>query len=189
MGCSTFPLEGILVQVYSRYMEKLDSAAIVALVRRKSGLTQSQLASRAGTSQPAVARYESGEASPSTTTLLRLLRAGGYELEVRLKKTTASDLSSPRARKLRRARGEINALMKSAGASNVRIFGSVARGQDKESSDIDFLVDFDTSEGLLPIVRLNNELSKLLGERVDVAPVSVLRPNVLESAIAEAVPL
>jgi hypothetical protein len=79
--------------------------------------------------------------------------------------------------------------MKGAGASNVRLFGSVARGEDREDSDIDFLVDFDLSGGLLPILRLNEELSELLGDRVEVAPVGVLKQEVLDHALEEAVPL
>lgn len=167
----------------------MDSAALITEARYKSGLTQSEIADRAGTSQSAVARYESGKSSPSASTMTRLLRAAGFELEVRLKKAHASDLSSDRARKLRRMRGEINRLMKSAGATNVRIFGSVARGDDQRKSDVDFLVDFDTSNGLMPIVKLIGDLSMLLDEKVDVAPVSILRPSVLETALAEAVPL
>ena len=170
-------------------MKTLDSAALITEARYKSGLTQSEIADRAGTSQSAVARYESGKSSPSASTMTRLLRAAGFELEVRLKKAHASDLSSDRARKLRRMRGEINRLMKSAGATNVRIFGSVARGDDQRKSDVDFLVDFDTSNGLMPIVKLIGDLSMLLDEKVDVAPVSILRPSVLETALAEAVPL
>lgn len=73
----------------------------------------------------------------------------------------------------------------------MRLFGSVARGEDTENSDIDFLVDFDLSSGLLPILRLNEELAELLGDRVEVAPVGVLKEKeeVLKRALEEAVPL
>ncbi len=170
-------------------MKTLDAATLVTEVRVKTGLTQSVLASRAGTSQAAVARYETGVATPSTATLTRLLRAAGFELEVRLKKTSSSNLSTKRAKKIRQKRGEINQLMKGIGASNIRIFGSVARGEDDPSGDIDFLIDFDTSQGLLPIARLTRDLKKLLGEKVDVAPVELLKPSILENALKEAIPL
>jgi hypothetical protein len=147
------------------------------------------MALRAGTSQPAVARYENGKTSPSTSTLLRLVRAGGYDIDVRIKKATASNLSGSRAQKVRRAKVAIKAIMGKSGASNVRLFGSVARGQDTRTSDIDFLVDYDLSKGLMPIHRLNRELSKLLEERVEVAPVGALKPEILKNALAEAVPL
>lgn len=170
-------------------MNTLDSAAIISLVRHKAGLSQEELAQRAGTSQPAVARYETGKASPSTSTLLRLLRAAGYDLDVQIKKASVTDLSGTRARKVRREKVAIKSLMERSGATNVRLFGSVARGEDKKHSDVDFLVDFDLAQGLLPILKLNEELSRLLGERVEVAPVGALKAEVLKNALSEAVPL
>ena len=170
-------------------MNVKQSAILIAQARRESGLTQLQFANRAGTSQPAIARYEAGLASPSIDTLTRILKASGLEIEFRVKKAAPSDLSSARARKIRENRGEINRLMKEAGASHIRIFGSVARGEDGNSSDIDFLVDFDASQGVLPLLRLKKALSKLLKEPVDVAPTSLLKKAVLEKALKEAVPL
>ena len=179
----------ILVPVYSLLMENYRSSTLIAMARRESGLTQSKFAARAGTSQPAIARYEAGIASPSMDTLTRILKAGGFELEVRVKKTTATNLSSSRAKKIRENRGEIIRLMRKAGARDIRIFGSVARGDDNASSDIDFLVDFDTRDGILPIMKLKSALSDLLMENVDVAPTSLLKKSVLENALNEAVPL
>jgi predicted nucleotidyltransferase len=75
------------------------------------------------------------------------------------------------------------------GAVNVRIFGSTARGEADASSDIDVLVDFDVAEGLWPMIELADELEGLLGRRVDVAPVQILKPEVAERALAEALPL
>jgi len=170
-------------------MRTLDSAAIIDEVRRMAGLTQAQLARRSGTSQAAIARYESGDSNPSTATLQRITRAAGFEVQLNLVAVKASDLSSKRAAKLRKQRGKINSLLSEAGASNPRIFGSVARGGDNQSSDIDLLVDFDVNLGLLPIIELNQKLSELLGERVEVSPVQVLKHSVLESALSEAVPL
>ena len=170
-------------------MKILDSSQIIEEVRRLAGLTQSELALRAGTSQAAVARYENGISNPSTATLQRLTRAAGYEVRVQIVPVKASNLNSKRAAKLRKKRGEINYLLARAGASNPRIFGSVARGEDAELSDIDLLVDFDTSRGLLPIIELNSKLSKLLGERVEVSPAGALKSSILENALSEAVPL
>ncbi len=83
----------------------------------------------------------------------------------------------------------IKSLMEKSGATNVRLFGSVARGEDTKQSDVDFLVDFDLTQGLLPILKLNEALSKLLGERVEVAPAGALKAEVLKNALSEAVPL
>jgi len=80
-------------------------------------------------------------------------------------------------------------LVRHAGAPNVRVFGSVAPGEDGLDSDIDLLVDYDSSQGLFPIVRLTEKLETLLGEGIDIAPVDILRPEVASPALSEAVPL
>lgn len=71
----------------------------------------------------------------------------------------------------------------------MRIFGSVARGEDDDSSDIDLLVDYDVTRGLIPLIGLNRELEELLASHVDVAPAHMLKPHILEQALLEAVPL
>lgn len=171
------------------FMEPLNSAALITHARKVSGLTQAQLAARAGTSQSAIARYENGTTSPSTDTLARVLKANGMSLEVKLVKTSISDLSSPRAKLIREKRGEILRLARKYDAHDVRVFGSVARGDDDEKSDIDFLVDFDTRDGVFPIMKLIKELEKLLDQKVDVAPVVMMKKTVLNSALLDAVPL
>ena len=113
---------------------------LIREVRLKAGLTQSELARRAGTSQAAVARYESGDVSAVVTTLERLLAPRGYRLDLQ------ADSEAP-------------------------------------------LVDFDTSKGLWPMLKLADELEQLLGRPVDVAPVELLRDEVAERALAEAIPL
>jgi predicted nucleotidyltransferase len=75
------------------------------------------------------------------------------------------------------------------GASNVRIFGSVARGDASPSSDIDFLVDLAPDRTLMDLGGLLMDLSALLDEHVDVATERMLRPKVLEQARRDAVPL
>lgn len=54
------------------------------------------------------------------------------------------------------------------GARNVRVFGSVARGEASDESDVDFLVDFEPGRSLLDLGGLRVELESLLGRRVDV---------------------
>jgi uncharacterized protein len=75
------------------------------------------------------------------------------------------------------------------GARNLRVFGSVARGDNQEASDVDFLVDFEPGTSLLQHGALIAELEELLGCRVDVAPEKSLRENVRERVLQEAVPL
>jgi predicted nucleotidyltransferase len=75
--------------------------------------------------------------------------------------------------------------MKKAGASHVRIFGSVVRSEDTKSSDIDFLVDFDTSNGIVPLMKLKAALSSLLHERVDVASIDQPLEDTCLACVAE----
>ncbi len=170
-------------------MEPLNPASLITYARKHSGLTQMQLAARAGTSQSAIARYENGTTSPSTDTLARVLKANGLKLEVKLVKSSISDLSSPRAKLIREKRGEILRLARKYDAHDVRVFGSVARGDDDDKSDIDFLVDFDISDGVGKMINLKEDLKKLLKIHVDVAPVRMLKKEVLNSALLDAVPL
>lgn len=167
----------------------MDTGALIRGLRQKGGMTQGELARRAGTSQSAIARYETGVSSPSVNTLERMVRAAGAALHVSTKQAPAADLSGELATKLRRRRLEILRLAREAGASNVRIFGSVARGDNEIESDIDLLVDFDISFGLLPIVTLSQQIEALIDTPVDVAPVSLLREEVAKNALRDAVPL
>jgi predicted nucleotidyltransferase/DNA-binding XRE family transcriptional regulator len=167
----------------------MTSSALIRQARFDAGLTQAELAARASTSQAAVARYESGAVSPSVATLERLIHAAGAELVLSVRQATPTNLSGKRAIKLRRHRREVIALARQAGAVNVRLFGSVARGDDNRTSDIDLLVDFDIGRGLVPLVELADSLEQLLDERVDIAPVALLKPAVAKRALSEAVPL
>ena len=75
------------------------------------------------------------------------------------------------------------------GATNVRIFGSVARGQDTPESDVDILVDLSPRSSLVTLGRLERELSDVLGVSVDVVPADDLRPAVRAEAEQETIPL
>jgi transcriptional regulator with XRE-family HTH domain len=61
-----------------------DSAELLVEAREQAGLSQSELAKLAGTSQSAVARLERGQVSPSLATLRRLARAAGFDVQVSL---------------------------------------------------------------------------------------------------------
>jgi len=76
-----------------------------------------------------------------------------------------------------------------AGVENVRVFGSVARGEDSPQSDIDLLVDLGPEATLLELAGLREDLDALLGIRVDVATPGMLKPAIRARALAEAVPL
>lgn len=90
---------------------------------------------------------------------------------------------------LRRRREEILAAAARHGAHNVRVYGSVARGEADERSDVDFLVDFEPGRSLFDLVRLIEELKVLLGRHVDVVTEEELRPRNRSQILADARPL
>jgi uncharacterized protein len=75
------------------------------------------------------------------------------------------------------------------GAKNVRVFGSVARGEAGESSDIDILVEVGLNPSPWFPGGLIADLEELLGRRVDVVTVGALHPKIRERVLQEAVPL
>jgi uncharacterized protein len=75
------------------------------------------------------------------------------------------------------------------GAVNVRIFGSVARGDNRPDSDIDFLVNLEPGRSLMDLACLLRELNALLGHPVDVVTEAGLRPRIKSQVLKEARPL
>ena len=90
---------------------------------------------------------------------------------------------------LREKRSEIIELARARGASHVRVFGSVARGEAGEGSDIDFIVDLEPGRSLFDLGGLLMDLRDLLQRDVDVVSESGLRPRVAERVLADAVEL
>ena len=75
------------------------------------------------------------------------------------------------------------------GASNVRIFGSIARGEADTESDIDLLVDLEPGRSLFDLGGLLMDLQDLLGHKVDVVTEKGLRERIREHVLKEALPL
>jgi predicted nucleotidyltransferase len=90
---------------------------------------------------------------------------------------------------LRARRNEILAIAEKRGARNVRVFGSVARGEDRPDSDIDFLVDLDPGRSVFDLGGLLADLQTLLGRAVDVVTVSGLRTRVRDDVLRSATAL
>jgi len=86
-------------------------------------------------------------------------------------------------------REEILELAERNGARNVRVFGSVARGEAKPGSDVDFLVRFDKGRSLMDHAALLLDLADLLGCQVDVVSENGINPRIRERVLKEAVPL
>jgi len=86
-------------------------------------------------------------------------------------------------------RPAILALARLHGASNVRVFGSVARRENGPGSDIDFLVDLEPGRDLFDLGGLQADLRDLLSTSVDLVESTCLHPYIRDRVLAEAVPL
>ncbi|ACZ30557.1 transcriptional regulator, XRE family [Xylanimonas cellulosilytica DSM 15894] len=138
--------------------------------RERAGLSQAELARRAGIAPSNLSAIESGTRPASAAMVNRLLDAMGRPSVA-----------------LREHRDEVMATIERLGGSDPRVFGSVARGEDGPGSDIDLLVRAVPGR-TWDFVTLPRVLSDLLGVQVDVIAESGLRPT--DGAIlAEAVPL
>jgi uncharacterized protein len=90
---------------------------------------------------------------------------------------------------LRQKREDILAIARRYGAHNIRIFGSMARGDAGESSDLDLIVRFDPDRSLLDHGGLLMDLQELLGVKVDVISEAGMRKRFRKHVLKEAVPL
>lgn len=160
--------------------------------RRRAQLSQTDVARRSGVAQSVISAYESGRREPGVQTLARLVQATGHELELDIVPVPDRQLGlpdTPLGRRLRRHRQAIIETAANRGARNVRVFGSVARGENTAGSDIDLLVDLDIGVGVVGLAGLRRELSDLLGVGVDVVPADTLKPRIRARVLAEAIPL
>lgn len=140
--------------------------------RQRAGLTQRQLAQRSGLSQPAIAAIESGARRPSSASMARLDSALHVRPSILLKNS----------------RDRVLEVLGSRGITDPRIFGSIARGDDTEDSDVDLLVVVPQQFDIFDKVLLVQELHEVLGAHVDVVPDDA-RGVVADRARSEAVPL
>lgn len=158
--------------------------------RTRAGLSQRELAARAGVTQSVISAYESGRRQPALPTLRRLVDATGHALEIELVPSgPPTRIQGALGRRVHELREQLQAIAAAHGATNPRVFGSVARGDDGPDSDVDVLVDLPPDAGLFTLLQLEDELSRLLGARVDVIPNTALRPQLRADVERDAVPL
>lgn len=108
-----------------------------------------------------------------------------------------STFSAPRGRvrvgplraRLNANREELVGALAELGASNVRVFGSVARGDESETSDIDLLVDLTDDVGMFALGGMRSAAERILDAPVDIVPASSLKDDVAESVLREARPV
>lgn len=171
-------------------------ANAIRQARCDANLSQVDLAERAGTSQPALARYETGAALPTLPTLERLLAACGRRLEIRTPpaRPSARPISmrsqlGPQAGSLRRQRRRLLDAANRHGIGHLRAFGSLARGEATAESDVDLLVDLQPGHTLLDLAAFRREAAEILGLPVDVATADMLKERIRDEVLGEALPL
>jgi len=94
-----------------------------------------------------------------------------------------------RLEQVRQKRSEILAIADHYGATNLRIFGSVARGDDRPDSDIDILIDQERRWSLLEHIGMMQDLEDLLECKVDLATADALRERIKDYVFKDAVVL
>lgn len=143
-------------------------------------MSQAELAARAGVTQSVISAYESGHRQPALPTLAALIQATGYELVVGVRRhpQRLARLTGPVGRRVRRRRHDLVAVAAAHGVTNLRVFGSVARGQDRPDSDVDLLADLPPGMSLFRLGRVQDELGAIVGARVDLVPARDLKPDV-----------
>ncbi|MFC7485931.1 helix-turn-helix domain-containing protein [Knoellia sp. CPCC 206453] len=155
---------------------------ILRRARRQQGLTQAELAERAGVSQTVVARYEARQQQPTVAALERLVAACGCDLEWIVRhasdpadaggavgKASHARFPGPIGRRLTARLEEVLTLLTSAGGADPRLYGGVADGT--EAIDCRVLIGVTVPPGAdrLPLMAASGHIGLLLG-----APVRVL---------------
>ena len=160
------------------------AGALLRQARVAAGLSQAELAARAGVTQSVISAYESGHRQPALRTLAALIQAADHELviDVRQQPRRLSRLSGPVGQRVRRRRQDLIAAAAAHGVTNLRVFGSVARGTDRPDSDLDLLADLPPDMGLLGLGRVQAELEAIVGSQVDLVPAGDLKPGVRAQA-------
>ncbi len=170
----------------------MTSGELIHAARLRAGLSQTELARRAGVTQSVISAYEHDRREPSVSTLRKILEAAGHSLVIDAapKSSLRRGLpDTPTGRRLRRRRRAIIEMLAKGGVTNPRVFGSVARSADRPGSDIDLVVDLGPDVSLVGLIGLERRLGELLGTTVDLVPAAGLKPGIKDDVLAEAIPL
>jgi hypothetical protein len=98
-----------------------------------------------------------------------------------------SELSVPKREEILTILADRRELLEEHGVSSISLFGSFARGEATDNSDVDLLVEFSRPIGLFEFVALKRALERVLGRSVDLATRASLRPQLRERILKEAV--
>lgn len=163
----------------------MDIGARIAEIRKRSGLTQEELARETGLDRTALSKIERGKRQLLAIELARIAEV--------LERPVADFLSERKPPltlgALRRRRKNIERICQKFGARAIRVFGSIARGEADGESDVDLLVELEPGRSLLDLGGLQVELSDFLGRNVDVVTDASLKERIRGRVLREAVAL
>lgn len=143
------------------------------------GVSRAELARRMGTSRSTVARVlDPAETGVTLATLERAARALDRDASVSL----APDRPSQR---LVFVRDRLRSILEDAGYEDVHVFGSVARGEDVPSSDLDLVATFPEGLSLWDMVAMDERLSEVVGCRVHVVDMDRVMQGVMRQSMEE----
>ncbi|MEN8264397.1 MAG: nucleotidyltransferase family protein [Nitrospirota bacterium] len=90
---------------------------------------------------------------------------------------------------IKNRREEVINIARKYGAKNVRVFGSMARGEESADSDLDIIVEMEHGSSLLDIIAIKQDIEELLGRKVDVVTEASISPYIRDAVLKEAVNL
>jgi predicted nucleotidyltransferase len=158
-------------------------AAELTAVMERDGVSRAELARRMHTSRSTVGRVlDPADESVTLSTLSRAAAALGREPAVSLAPERPSVL-------LERHRDTLAGIAEGYGFENVRVFGSVARGDDTPTSDLDLVADFPEGYTFELVADAIEDLSAAFGRRVDLVNAAIIKSRVRAGVLRESVPL
>lgn len=166
--------------VLHRDRARSTTASLIRTSRARAGLSQADLAARADTSQPAIARYESGAIRPRSDTLERILVA--CNVDPTYLTAPGRPLLGPVGAKVFGTRHGLSRYLHASGCTNVLVTGSVAEARDTEASVLEIALS--RSEPSPDTAELSSELTKLVGHPTVVTDLDYVDTEVLRGARA-----
>lgn len=142
----------------------MSSGTLIRDARTRARLSQTDLAHRAGIARSVINAYEPNRCEPGLTAPTKLVESTGRQLVLELEALPGPRLGLPDTRLGRRLRRHRRAVLERTadrGASDVRVFGSVARGQESARTSTDLLVDLAPDVGLFALGALTRGLSDI----------------------------
>ncbi|WP_161972632.1 XRE family transcriptional regulator [Curtobacterium sp. HSID17257] len=167
-----------MAEAPTRAPQPVVASEIIRDARLRAGLTQVQLAARAGVTQSVISTYENGRREPSLAALQRLVRAAGFEASVDLLPVDAPLSLLDRVTAVRQA---LVAAVERNGGAAPRVLCTTGSRRRRES--VGLLVDLERGAGIFTLMRIQDEAERLLGVDVEVLDAACAGPEKHHAAV------